>query len=69
MTFQEWMVTSGYLKTFDCHLILEASGADNHFRDGIRIAVGRWSSVLKITATVFADLARNPNGSTPVGDS
>jgi len=57
--------------TLSCKSVVRAEDgrADYHLRDAIRITVGRRTPILQVPATILANLARNADRRSAVGNS
>jgi hypothetical protein len=49
--------------------LIENSGSNEDISDSVRIAVGRWSSILEVSTAVVVDKSRDSDGATSVGSS
>ena len=67
----ETVIRGLHLLIFESNItsLIENSGSNEDISDSIRIAVGRWSSILKVSTAVVVDESRNSDGATSVGSS
>jgi hypothetical protein len=50
-------------------LFIKTASPDNDLSDRVRIAIGRWSPILKVTALLFGAVPGDPDGTTAIGHS
>jgi hypothetical protein len=50
-------------------LFIKTASPNNDLSDRVRIAIGRWPPILKVTALLFGAVPGDPDGTTAIGHS